>query len=129
MDKEIIAALADKYHDQGFNCAQSVFAALSEMTGIDAETALKIGGGFGGGLRCGEVCGAVSGAVMAIGCMYPYNQPGDQTAKNKIAEKTIQFTDAFKNCYGCLRCAELKSDKRPCAELIRAAAVMAADLK
>lgn len=129
MDKEKAAALADEYHDKGFNCAQSVFAALSELTGIDEKTALKIAGGFGGGLRCGEVCGAVSGAVMAVGCMYPYDTCGDAEAKARIAELTGEVTEKFKARFGCLRCADLKSDKRPCSELIKGAAEIAAEIK
>ena len=43
--------LANNYHDNGFNCAQSVFAAFGDITGIDEKTALKIAGGFGGGVK------------------------------------------------------------------------------
>ena len=55
------------YHDQGYNCAQSVLAALQEETGLDENTAKRIAAGFGGGVRCGEICGSITGAVMAFG--------------------------------------------------------------
>ena len=55
------------YHDNGFNCAQSVLAALQEETGLDESTAKRVAAGFGGGVRCGEICGSISGAVMAFG--------------------------------------------------------------
>ena len=45
------------YHDQGYNCAQSVLAALQEETGLDENTAKRVAAGFGGGVRCGEICG------------------------------------------------------------------------
>ena len=45
------------YHDNGFNCAQSVLAALQEETGLDESTAKRVAAGFGGGVRCGEICG------------------------------------------------------------------------
>ena len=129
MDKEKAASIADEYHDKGFNCAQSVFAALSELTGVDEQTALRVGGGFGGGLRCGEVCGAVSGAVMAISCIHPYDTCGDTEAKEKIAALTGQFTEAFKARFGCLRCADLKSDARPCSVLIKGAAEIVIEME
>ena len=37
------------YHDQGYNCAQSVLAALQEETGLDESTAKRVAAGFGGG--------------------------------------------------------------------------------
>ena len=39
------------YHDQGYNCAQSVLAALQEETGLDENTAKRVAAGFGGGVR------------------------------------------------------------------------------
>ena len=53
------------YHKNGYNCAQSVFAACCEYTGMDEKTALAISAGFGGGARSGELCGAVTGAIIA----------------------------------------------------------------
>ena len=55
------------YHGQGYNCAQSVLAALQEETGLDENTAKRVAAGFGGGVRCGEICGSITGAVMAFG--------------------------------------------------------------
>ena len=54
----------EKAHElfkQGYNCAQSVFAAFCDVTGIDFETAIKLTSGFGagmGGMR--DTCGAVT---------------------------------------------------------------------
>ena len=48
------------YHDNGFNCAQSVLAALQEETGLDESTAKRVAAGFGGGVRCGEICGSIT---------------------------------------------------------------------
>ena len=78
-------------HKKGYNCAQAVIAACSDMTGLDEKTALAISAGFGGGLRSGEVCGAISGAVMAVAA----------AAEN----------------YGKVRCAELKGNI-DCNEII-----------
>ena len=61
----------EKAHElfkQGYNCAQSVFAAFCDVTGIDFETAIKLTSGFGagmGGMR--DTCGAVTGNISAQG--------------------------------------------------------------
>ena len=58
----------EKAHElfkQGYNCAQSVFAAFCDVTGMDFETAIKLTSGFGagmGGMR--DTCGAVTGMFM-----------------------------------------------------------------
>ena len=56
--------LACKYFTDGYNCAQSVFAAFHKEMGLSESTALKMSSAFGGGMgRLREVCGAVpSGA-------------------------------------------------------------------
>lgn len=98
------------WHKRGYNCAQAVVAACSELTGLDAKTALAISAGFGGGLRSGEVCGAVSGAVMAVGTAYPFTDSGDAEAKQKIADLAKQCVAAAAEKYGNVRCSELKGN-------------------
>lgn len=98
------------YHKKGYNCAQAVIAACSELTGLDEKTALAISAGFGGGLRSGEVCGAISGAVMALGMAYPFVDGSDAEAKQKIAELAKQCVAAAAEKYGKVRCSELKGN-------------------
>ena len=105
------------YHKKGYNCAQAVIAACSELTGLDEKTALAISAGFGGGLRSGEVCGAISGAVMALGMDYPFVDGSDAEAKQKIAELAKQCVAAAAEKYGKVRCSELKGNS-DCNEII-----------
>ena len=98
------------YHKKGYNCAQAVIAACSELTGLDEKAALAISAGFGGGLRSGEVCGAISGAVMALGMAYPFTDGSDAEAKQKIAELAKQCVAAAAEKYGKVRCSELKGN-------------------
>ncbi|MBQ3141799.1 MAG: C_GCAxxG_C_C family protein, partial [Clostridia bacterium] len=35
---------------EGYNCAQAVFAAFCDVTGMDFNTALKLSSSFGGGM-------------------------------------------------------------------------------
>ena len=43
-------ALAYQYHKEGFNCAQCVVGAFSDLTGVPMETAAAAAGGMGGGV-------------------------------------------------------------------------------
>jgi C_GCAxxG_C_C family probable redox protein len=104
MDKKQIAldAMSKK-----FNCAQSVFAALSDDVGADRETALKTAACFGGGIRCGEVCGAVTGALMALGMKYGSCMDDDLVGKQFVGQKTLEYIKKFKEKHGTILCREL----------------------
>ena len=41
---------AEELFHEGYNCAQSVFAAFCDTLGFDFETALKLSSSFGGGM-------------------------------------------------------------------------------
>jgi len=91
----------------GYNCAQSVFCAFSDITGVEEKTALSIAAGLGGGVRAGEVCGAVSGAALVLGALYPFCDSTDYEAKQRIASLAREFCARFKEKYGTVRCDEL----------------------
>ena len=62
---------AGKLFSKGLNCAQSVLASQSDITGIPVADSLKISTGFGAGMAMMQkTCGAVTGAYMAIGAKY-----------------------------------------------------------
>ena len=92
---------------KNFNCAQAVFAAFCEESGLDAKIALKIANGFGGGIRCGEVCGAVSGAIMAIGLKCGYHVENDLQQKNYCNAKSYEFIEKFIEANGSILCRDL----------------------
>ena len=138
---------AEDYFRKGYNCAQSVLLAFSDLTGLDENAALRLSSSFGGGLgRLREVCGAVSGAAMALGLLRGYNDPDDRAAKTAHYHLIQEFARRFKERNGSIVCRELlsgvkKSDggdpeertpeyyqKRPCAELCRCAAEIVDDL-
>ncbi len=106
-----------EYHANGYNCAQSVFAACCEYTEMDEKTALALAAGFGGGLRSGEICGAVAGAVMATDLVFPFNDPADSEAKQKTAAIAQQCVSIARDKYGYVRCADLKGSIN-CSEII-----------
>ena len=104
------------YHDQGYNCAQSVLAALQGETGLDENTAKRVAAGFGGGGRWGGGCGPTqfphASIVMAFGLA------ADQATATAM---TKQMTQSFRAEFGCLRCQELvakNGGKGHCAHMI-----------
>ena len=63
---------------EGYNCAQAVFCAFCDLTGVDVDAAARMASSFGGGMgRLREVCGAVSGALLALGMLRGYDDPHD----------------------------------------------------
>ncbi len=134
---------------EGYNCAQSVFCAFCDKTGLGKKQAARLASSFGGGIgRMREVCGAVSGAVMVLGMVCGYDDPEDKDAKKTHYERVRTFARRFREAEGSIICRELLlkvgSDrksaesggdpeerteayykKRPCPELVfRAAAVL-----
>jgi len=94
--------------EEGFNCAQAVFATYAEQFGLDHEIALKIAGAFGGGMaRMGDTCGAVTGAFMVIGLKHGKAEKKDDPARERTYKLTNEFTVRFKELHGSIMCREL----------------------
>lgn len=95
------------YFHQGYNCAQSVFAAGAHHCGLSEEQALLISAPFGAGFgRMREICGALSGLSMAIGCHHGNTTP-DRTEKEKIFQLTRDVAEQFKSEFGSIYCRDL----------------------
>ena len=57
---------------EGYNCAQAVLCAFSDVTGFDTETSARMASSFGGGMgRLRQTCGAVSGAASGQARLVP----------------------------------------------------------
>ena len=92
----------------GFNCAQSVFAACGPAAGVDRSTCLRLAAPFGGGFgRLAEVCGAVSGAMLALGARYGAEADGGSEGKARHYERVREFARRFQARHGSLICREL----------------------
>lgn len=126
---------------EGYNCAQAVVLAFSDLTGLDERTAVMLSSSFGGGIgRMREVCGAVSGMCMVAGLLYGYDDPKAQSEKALHYARVQQLAADFRNENGSIICHELLGlgggasvpipeqrtqsyyKKRPCAELVSMAA-------
>ena len=73
---ETHADKAARIFEEGYNCAQSVFCALCDRTGMERSAALRLSAALGGGMgRMREVCGAVSSILIAAGILWATDSP------------------------------------------------------
>ena len=100
--------LALKYFNEGYNCAQSVFAAFHEEMGLDEKTAFKMSSAFGGGMGgLREVCGAVTGMFMVLSNLYGYDDAKELDKKKVLYSRVQALAEEFKKDYGTIICREL----------------------
>ena len=128
---------------QGYNCAQSVFVAFSDVTGMEEALAARLSSSFGGGMgRLREVCGTVSGALLALGMLRGYSDPQDPAAKAAHYRLVQEYARRFRERNGSIVCRELLKDlpvstggapeprtpafyvRRPCLRLVGEAAAI-----
>lgn len=109
--------LALSYHARGYNCAQSVVLAFSDLTGLDAATATRLSMAFGAGIGQGSVCGVVIGMGIVAGMLHP----ADPKMKIKAYADVRDCSERFRQLNdGRWLCRELKSgdSRRSCDDLI-----------
>ena len=95
------------YFHQGFNCAQSVFAAMADQVGMSETAALRFSSAFGAGLgRMRGTCGAFSGLCMVAG-FCKGNLTGNPEDKEIIFSLTRKLAEVFKKEFGSLNCRDL----------------------
>jgi len=130
------------FRECGYNCAQAVFAAYCDVTGLSEDTAIRLSSSFGGGMgRLREVCGAVSGALMVFGMLHGPADPTDPDAKAEHYRRIQEFAARFRALHGTIICRELLADQagsghvpaprteeyyalRPCERLVHDAAAL-----
>jgi len=100
---------------QGYNCAQSVALAYSDLYELDDNVVKKFAAPFGGGMgRLREVCGAVTGMFLILGYEYEASDPDNKLAKAANYESVQRTALRFKEEMGSYICADLlKIDRRP----------------
>lgn len=125
----------------GCNCSQSIFAAYSDLFGIEEETALALSSGLGGGMGgLREKCGAVSGMFLLAGLAHGGYQTTDIQSKKELYDLIRTLNAEFEQSMGTTICRELLLKakclvqenpsprdekyykKRPCALFIKTAA-------
>lgn len=123
----------------GYNCAQAVAVAFTDVTGLTEQQAAKMASAFGGGMgRMREVCGAVSGMLMVLSYVYGYDTPGDDISKKRLYGQVQALAAGFRAENGSIICREILKNppsdpnptprtaefyaKRPCAKMVMTAA-------
>ena len=93
----------------GYNCAQAVAVAFTDVTGLTEAQAAKMASAFGGGMgRMREVCGAVSGMLLVLGLLYGYDDPGEKDAAKKAHYALVQqLAGKFRERNGSIICREI----------------------
>lgn len=95
----------------GYNCAQAVLIAFSDVTGLEDAYAARLISSFGGGMgRLREVCGAVSGMLTVAGLLYGYDDPNDDAAKKAHYTLVQQLAGQFREKAGSIVCREILRD-------------------
>ena len=131
---------AEELFEAGYNCAQAVALAFSDLLDIPEETLAKTMSSFGGGMgRLREVCGAVSGSFAVAGLLYGFALPNGVEEKHAHYDRVQKLAAAFREKNGSIICRELLGvpgaedpkpeartpayyKKRPCKELVGIAA-------
>ena len=125
----------------GYNCAQAIAVAFSDVTGLDKDFSARMASSFGGGMgRMREVCGAVSGMLMVAGFLYGYDTPGDDVSKKAHYTLVQELAGQFREKTGSIVCREILKNppsdpapsprtaeyyaSRPCARMVYTAAAI-----
>ena len=133
------AYLAAELFLEGYNCAQAVAVAFTDVTGMDKKEAAKLAAPFGGGMgRMREVCGAVSGMLMVLGTLYGYDHSDADDKKRALYKQVQELAAQFREENGSIICREILKNppsdpnpsprtaeyyaKRPCAKMVMTAA-------
>lgn len=110
--------IANDYRSKGYNCAQSVAIAFSDVLNLPEEIITRLSIGYGGGFGGqGEVCGVVSAMTMIEG----FRSNGLPNDKKVAYQAVRKLSDEFKASCDSIICCELKqaNTPKPCDDLIR----------
>ncbi len=100
--------IAKDLFNKGYNCAQAVFAAFSDITELSFEDSIKIASSFGGGMGgLREVCGALTGAFMAAGLIYGYDSTDGAKAKESHYALIREIAKLFEDENQSIICDDL----------------------
>lgn len=99
---------AVRLFQEGFNCSQAVFAAYSDIYGIDEKTALRLASSFGAGMgRMREVCGTCSGMFLVAGLESGATEGKDAAGKKQNYDMVQMLAEEFRKRNGTIICREL----------------------
>lgn len=91
----------------GYNCAESIFLAFRDWSGIDApQEMVRAFTGLGGGLgHAGCMCGALTGSAMVLGLLK--GRVSENDSRDEAYSLTREFHDRFESNFGYTCCRSL----------------------
>lgn len=96
-------------HKKGYNCAQSVLCAYSDLLGVEEEVLFAVAEGFGGGMGgMLGTCGAVTGMYMVAGLKNSCKDLQACSSKPATNRLVRELAVEFQNKNSSLICKELK---------------------
>lgn len=129
--------------EQGWNCAEAVFAAIAEAHQMDPTLATRIATPLGGGLGgTRQTCGALTGALLGLGLLSGRTLP-DPAEKRLAYQRGAELLLQFSKRHGATDCKHLRElackrytceDNDPrihaefCSQLVRDAAALALNI-
>lgn len=121
-------------HKGGYNCAQSVMCAFSDLVGMDEETAYHVSEGMGGGIGgMKKTCGAVMAMFLIASLKYSSGKPGEKGSRPDTNAAIQALNDKFEAMNQTTVCYELKgagkgAPLRSCAGCVEDAAKLLCEL-
>lgn len=92
----------------GYNCAQAVFCAYCDVTGLEHDVAKRIASSFGGGMgKLREACGAVTAGFAVLGMLYGDYDVTDNKLKSEHYARVRALAESFKEQFGTINCESL----------------------
>ncbi len=102
---------ATMLHEQGYNCAQSVLLAFSDVLKMDEETLFRVSEGFGFGMgNSYGTCGALTGAFMLAGLANSDGNLEKPGTKKETYRLDREIYKIFTETAGSAICRELKGN-------------------
>lgn len=99
---------AKELFKSGYNCAQAVAGAYSDLFGMDNTEAMRFAEGFGGGMgRMRMTCGAVTAMFMLAGLKMSKGEANDTDTRTEIYQKVRDMAAEFEGNNGSIVCADL----------------------
>ncbi len=125
----------------GYNCAQAVAIAFTDLTGYSEKDMARLASPFGGGIgRMREVCGAVSGMFMVLGILYGYDGESTNDDKKQLYSDVQALAEKFRSEVGSIICRDILKNPpsdpapserteefyrvRPCTRMVMLAATL-----
>lgn len=101
--------MADELHRKGYNCAQSVAVACSDLVDVPKEILFRATEGFGLGMGTTDgVCGALTGGLVIAGLKNSTGNLANPKSKASTMKISKAMLTSFREKCGAIICRELK---------------------